>query len=215
MRATNVVKTEHRVSADEYGARNGHLGGVLWLTGLPGAGKSTLAFQLERRLFDLGYQVYVLDGDNLRHGLNADLGFTHDDRAENIRRAGEVAALFGQAGLVCIAAFISPYRADRDIARAAGGERFYEIYVKASVATCERRDPKGHYKRARAGEIKEFTGVDAPYEPPSAPDLTVDTEAYGIEECASTLERFVSAKLSIVKDPLHAGQSVARSWFHK
>lgn len=210
MKASNVVRVQHRVRSDEYAERNGHRGGVLWLTGLPGSGKSTLAFQLERRLFDLGYQVYVLDGDNLRHGLNGDLGFTQDDRTENIRRASEVAALFAQAGLICIAAFISPYRADRDRARAASGEGFYEIYVRASVAECERRDPKGHYKRARAGEIKDFTGVDAPYEPPSAPELIVDTEAYGISECANILERFVADRFSLTTKPLSTGRGHVR-----
>jgi bifunctional enzyme CysN/CysC len=199
MKATNVVKTEHRVSSDEYAARNGHRGGVLWLTGLPGSGKSTLAFQLERRLFDLGYQVYVLDGDNLRHGLNGDLGFSQEDRTENIRRAGEVAALFCQAGIVCIAAFISPYRADRERARAAAGQRFFEIYVKASVETCERRDPKGHYRRARAGEIRGFTGVDAPYEPPEAPELVIDTETSEIADCVGQLDAYVADRLSLTR----------------
>jgi bifunctional enzyme CysN/CysC len=210
MKATNVVRTEHRVNPDEYAARNGHHGGVLWLTGLPGSGKSTLAFQLERRLFDLGYQVFVLDGDNLRHGLNGDLGFTQRDRVENIRRAGEVAALFGQAGLVCIAAFISPYRVDRAGARAASGKRFYEIYVKASAETCERRDPKGHYKRARAGEIKEFTGVDAPYEHPEKPDLVIDTELLGVDECTGMLAQFVSANLSDGQETRSSGRGQRR-----
>ena len=135
--------------------RNRHRSGVLWLTGLSGAGKSTLAFGLGERLFKRGYQVYVLDGDNVRAGLNSDLGFSHADRVENIRRVGEMAALFEDAGMICISAFISPYRYDRETARRAA-RRFHEVYVKADLATCERRDPKGLYRRARAGEIQEL-----------------------------------------------------------
>ncbi|MCY3813760.1 MAG: adenylyl-sulfate kinase [Gammaproteobacteria bacterium] len=155
--------------------QNGHLGGVLWLTGLSGSGKSTLAFALEAELFARGYQVYVLDGDNIRHGLNADLGFTQKDRTENIRRVGEVAALFADAGFVCISAFISPYHADRDVARSAAKGRFHEVYLDADVETCEQRDPKGLYRKARAGKIPDFTGVSAPYEIPSSPDLVIPT----------------------------------------
>ena len=139
---------------------------MLWFTGLSGAGKSTLALALERELFAKGYQVYVLDGDNIRTGLNANLGFSPEDRAENIRRVGEVAALFADAGFIVISSFISPYRSDRERARAAAKDAFHEIYVKASLAACEERDPKGLYKRARTGEIAEFTGISSPYEPP-------------------------------------------------
>src|SRR5262249_51816128 len=154
-------------------ARNGHRGGVVWLTGLSGAGKSTLAMATEALLFQKGYQVFVLDGDNLRHGLNVDLGFSAEDRRENIRRVGEVAALFAEAGQVVITAFISPFRADRDLARAAAQRRegaagFHEIFVRCDLNTLEKRDPKGLYRRARAGEIAEFTGVSAPYEEPLA-----------------------------------------------
>jgi len=166
----DLVPVRHQVTAQERAARTRHYGAVLWFTGLPGSGKSTLAMALERRLFDREWQVYTLDGDNVRRGLSADLGFSPRDRAENIRRVGEVAALFADAGAICIVAFISPYRADRERARAAAGDRrFFEVYVKSPLATCERRDPKGHYRRARAGEIKDFTGVDAPYEAPERP----------------------------------------------
>jgi bifunctional enzyme CysN/CysC len=169
---------------------------VLWFTGLSGAGKSTLAMALEQRLFDKGYQVYVLDGDNVRTGLNANLGFSPEDRAENIRRVGEVAALLANAGLIVITAFISPYRADRDRAREAAGTAFHEVFINADVATCESRDPKGLYKRARAGDIKEFTGISAPYEEPADPDISVDTSGRGIEECVDDLVAYVTENFS-------------------
>jgi bifunctional enzyme CysN/CysC len=188
----NIVPVRHQVTADERATRTGHYGAVVWFTGLPGSGKSTLAMALERRLFDLRWQVYTLDGDNVRRGLSADLGFSPDDREENIRRVGEVAALFADAGAICIVAFISPYRADRARARTAAGERrFFEVYVKSSVATCERRDPKGHYRRARAGQIKDFTGVDAPYEAPERPAIAIDTETKDIDACVNELLDFV------------------------
>ena len=188
----DLVPVRHQVTAQERAARIRHYGAVLWFTGLPGSGKSTLAMALERRLFDRQWQVYTLDGDNVRRGLNADLGFSPHDRAENIRRIGEVAALFADAGAVCIVAFISPYRADRAQARrAAGDRRFFEVYVKSELATCERRDPKGHYRRARAGEIKDFTGIDAPYEAPEAPAIVIDTEAQDVDACVDRLLAFV------------------------
>jgi len=196
-RATNVTRVEHAVSAETRAARNRHGGGVVWLTGLSGAGKSTLALALERRLFDLGWQVYVLDGDNVRHGLCADLGFSPEDRAENIRRVGEVAALMARAGLLVVTAFISPYRSDRDRARAAAGDGFREVYVKADLATCEARDPKGLYARARSGEIKDFTGVSAPYEAPASPDLVVDTAATPVEACVADLADFVRRRFAL------------------
>ena len=188
----NIVPVRHQVTATERAARTSHHGAVLWFTGLPGSGKSTLAMALERRLFDLSWQVYTLDGDNVRRGLSADLGFSPHDREENIRRVGEVAALFADAGAICIVAFISPYRADRARARAAaGGRRFFEVYVKSALSTCERRDPKGHYRRARAGEIKDFTGVDAPYEAPEQPAIVIDTETQDIDACVERLLAFV------------------------
>jgi bifunctional enzyme CysN/CysC len=156
--------------------------------------------EVERRLFAKGYQVYVLDGDNVRRGLNANLGFSPDDRAENIRRVGEVAALFADAGLVCITAFISPYRVDRDRARASAPGRFHEIYIKADVETCEQRDPKGLYKKARAGEIAQFTGVSAPYEPPEAADLVVDTGAEDVSDSVERIIRYVERVFTLQQE---------------
>lgn len=191
VKSTNLTAVEHRVSADTRFERNGHTGGILWFTGLSGAGKSTLAMAVEQRLFRKGYHCYVLDGDNVRHGLNANLGFSPDDRAENIRRVGEVAALFADAGMVCITAFISPYRSDRERARAAHSEGFHEIYIEADLATCEGRDPKGLYKKARAGQIEDFTGISAPYEPPLVPELTVDTMALDVDQAVEQIVAYV------------------------
>jgi len=186
---------EHGVTGGSRAARNGHLGAVLWFTGLSGAGKSTLAMEVERRLFQKGYQVYVLDGDNVRRGLNANLGFSPEERAENIRRVGEAAALFADAGFICITAFISPYQADRDRARGAAQrvhpDAFHEIYVQADLATCEGRDPKGLYKRARSGEIQDFTGISAPYEAPAAPELQIDTGSHSVEDCVAAIVRHI------------------------
>lgn len=191
VRATNVTKVEAAIGPEERHKRNGHKGGVLWFTGLSGAGKSTIAVATERRLFDKGYQVYVLDGDNVRFGLNADLGFSPEDRAENIRRVGEVAALMAKAGFIVVTAFISPYRSDRDRARAAAGADFHEIHIDADVATCESRDPKGLYRKARAGEIKDFTGISAPYEAPDAAELTVDTSDLSIDDSVARVSAYV------------------------
>jgi len=200
VKSTNVYSVEHRVSAEARAQRNGHHGGVLWFTGLSGAGKSTLAMEVEQRLFRKGYHVYVLDGDNVRRGLNANLGFSPDDRAENIRRVGEAAALFADAGMVVITAFISPYRADRERARAAGRGAFHEIYVEADLEVCEQRDPKGLYKRARAGEIKDFTGISAPYETPIDPELTVNTSTTPVDSCAQEIVDYVSRTFSLAGD---------------
>jgi bifunctional enzyme CysN/CysC len=197
VKSTNIYSVEHRVSADARSQRNGHRGGVLWFTGLSGAGKSTLAMEVEQRLFRKGYQVYVLDGDNVRRGLNANLGFSPDDRAENIRRVGEAAALFADAGLIVITAFISPYRADRERARAAGRGAFHEIFVDADLEVCEQRDPKGLYRRARAGEIKDFTGISAPYETPIDPELTVNTSHEPVDTCAQTVIDYVANAFSL------------------
>ncbi len=194
VKSTNIHAVGHAVTREARAARNGHRGGVLWFTGLSGAGKSTLALALERELFAKGYQVYVLDGDNIRSGLNANLGFSPEDRAENIRRVGEVAALFADAGFIAISAFISPYRADRERARRAAGEDFHEVYVKASLEACEQRDPKGLYKKARSGEIPEFTGVSSPYEPPEAPDLVIATDEMPVEDCLASLIRYVEER---------------------
>ncbi len=201
VKSTNITEVAHTVAPDERIARNRHQGGVVWLTGLSGSGKSTLAQACERELFRRGYQVYVLDGDNVRAGLNANLGFSPEDRAENIRRVGEAAALFADAGMLVITAFISPYVADRARARVAaerlvGEGAFQEVFVKADLATCEDRDPKGLYARARAGEIAEFTGVSAPYEAPDAPDLVVDTAAGDISACVAVLLEHVDHTFS-------------------
>jgi bifunctional enzyme CysN/CysC len=200
-RSRNITKVEHRITGASRTARSGHVGGVLWLTGLSGAGKTTLAFKLEELLFNQGYQVYVLDGDNVRYGLSADLGFSPEDRAENVRRVGEVAALFADAGLICISAFISPYRQDREVARRAAGKAFHEVYVKASVAVCEQRDPKGLYRKARAGELKEFTGISAPYEAPVDPELILDTEAATVPESLGALVRYVETNFCVGASP--------------
>jgi bifunctional enzyme CysN/CysC len=197
IRSTNIFRVEHRVPVEDRWLANGHKGGILWMTGLSGAGKSTLGFFLEQHLFRKGYQVYVLDGDNIRHGLCADLGFSPEDRVENIRRVGNAAALFARAGFLVITAFISPYRADRDRIRAVAPDIFHEIHVDANLAVCEQRDPKGLYVKARKGEIAEFTGVSAPYEPPLLPELRVDTATNSPEECLAILADYVSKNFAI------------------
>ena len=197
-RATNVVRVEHRIGATERAERAGHRGGVIWLTGLSASGKSTLALELERRLFERGYQVYVLDGDNIRHGLNADLGFSPEERSENIRRVGEVGALFARAGFIALSAFISPYRSDRTRAREAAEDgMFHEVFVNADLATCEARDPKGLYKKARAGEIADFTGIDAPYEEPEAPELVIDTSGSTVDASVDALLAYVANNFTL------------------
>ncbi len=187
----DITAVAHKVTMQDRQAVNRHKSGILWLTGLSGSGKSTIAMEVERRLFAKGYQVFVLDGDNVRQGLNADLGFSPEDRAENVRRIGEVAHLFAQAGMVVIAAFISPYRADRDRVRATAQGLFHEVYVKAPLEECRRRDPKGLYAKARQGNLNEFTGVSAPYEAPLRPDLEIDTAALSIDEAVEMVLHYV------------------------
>jgi adenylylsulfate kinase len=171
---------------------------TVWLTGLSASGKSTLAFALERHLVDISHACYVLDGDNIRHGLNRDLGFSHQDRTENIRRIAEVARLMNNAGLIVITAFISPYRNDRQLAREiVGAEYFVEVYVNTPIETCEARDPKGMYKRARAGQVSGFTGVNDPYESPGTPDLTINTSIASPSECAGQLLAAVMARVAV------------------
>ncbi|MEP0707418.1 MAG: adenylyl-sulfate kinase [Parvibaculum sp.] len=197
-RSTNITRVEHGVTTEARAFKNGHKGGVLWFTGLSGAGKSTVAVALEKKLFEKGYNVFVLDGDNVRHGLNANLSFSPEDRAENIRRVGEVSALFARAGMIAITSFISPYRSDRDRAReASNGGDFHEIFVKADVATCEARDPKGLYKKARSGEIKDFTGISAPYEEPDNAELTIDTSVLSVDESVEQLVNYVEMKFKV------------------
>ncbi len=176
IKSTNIYWHEGEITKADRERQNGHKGVCIWYTGLSGSGKSTIAREVEKKLFEMGVKTYVLDGDNVRHGLNKNLGFSPEDRKENIRRIGEVAKLFVDAGMVVMTAFISPYKADRDQVRSIleDGE-FVEVYVEADLETCEERDPKGLYKKARSGEIKEFTGISAPYEAPENPELVVNT----------------------------------------
>ncbi|MCC6695865.1 MAG: adenylyl-sulfate kinase [Candidatus Hydrogenedentes bacterium] len=185
VKATNITWHHADITKDDREKQNGHKAVVIWFTGLSGSGKSTLAHAVENALFDAGCRTFVLDGDNIRHGLNKDLGFSPEDREENIRRIGEVAHLFTQAGVIAMTAFISPYRADRDKARAIAGDgNFFEVYVKCALDVCEQRDPKGLYKKARAGQIPEFTGISAPYEEPDKAEIVVDTGVHSLEESA-------------------------------
>ncbi|MGA1869468.1 MAG: adenylyl-sulfate kinase [bacterium] len=183
MKTKNVIWHDTVVTKQEREKRNGHKGVVLWLTGLSGCGKSTIATRLEERLFAMGCHVFILDGDNIRHGLNGDLGFTPEDRQENIRRIGEVAHLFAEAGAIAVTSFISPYRNDRERARKLNdaGE-FIEVFVKAPLSVCEKRDPKGFYQKARQGIIPEFTGISAPYEEPDNPEVLIETDKLSVEE---------------------------------
>ncbi len=188
-KSTNVHWHEGRVSRGEREGRNGHRGAILWFTGLSGSGKSTLANAVDHRLHELGLSSYVLDGDNVRHGLNGDLGFSPEDRTENIRRIGEVAKLFTDAGTFALTAFISPYREDRDQIRATTDrpDDFVEIFVSCPLDVCEERDPKGLYVKARAGEIPEFTGISAPYEEPVTAEIVVDTAVSSLDECVDVV----------------------------
>jgi adenylylsulfate kinase len=194
-KATNIVWHAHTVTRDERETKFGHRGCTVWMTGLSGSGKSTLANALDAALWERGIRSYVLDGDNIRHGLNKDLGFSPEDRTENIRRIGEVARLFTDAGIINTTAFISPYRADRDQARSVQKDGdFVEVYVRASVEACEQRDTKGLYAKARAGQIKEFTGISAPYEEPERPEVVVDTETQSVEESLAVILAYLQDK---------------------
>ncbi len=191
-KSENIYWSRGKVTAQQRELRNGHRGCVVWLTGLSSSGKSTIATELERELFNLGRQVYVLDGDNIRHGLGADLGFSPKDRTENIRRIGEVAKLFADAGVVCITAFISPYREDRDMVRKVlAPGKFVEVFVNAPLQVCEQRDPKGLYAKARAKEIKEFTGISAPYESPLSPEIELRTDQLSVGECVARVLNYL------------------------
>ncbi|MDB5344438.1 MAG: adenylylsulfate kinase [Schlesneria sp.] len=191
-KATNVTWHTHQVSKDDRFKLKGHKGAVLWFTGLSGCGKSTIANAVELKLYQAGKHSFLLDGDNIRLGLNKNLGFTPEDRTENVRRVGEVAKLFAAAGNITLAAFISPYRADRALVRELlpAGE-FIEIYVDASLETCEKRDPKGLYKKARAENLPNFTGISAPYEAPEKPELVLDSNNKGIEELANEVVAYL------------------------
>lgn len=185
----SIIKKEDR------GKLNKHKSAILWFTGLSGSGKSTIAHKAEERLFDMGVRTYVLDGDNIRTGLNKDLGFSAEDREENIRRIGEVAKLFVDSGIIVMTAFISPYKKDRQAVRnlVADGE-FIEIYVKCPIEVCEQRDVKGLYKKAREGIIKQFTGIDDPYEEPENPELMIETDKIGIEESVDCILTYLENK---------------------
>jgi len=193
-KATNIVWHPGAVTRADREQLNGHRGCTVWLTGLSGSGKSTIAVELEKRLWDRGVRAYILDGDNVRHGLNKNLGFSPEDRTENIRRIGEVAKLFTEAGMVAITAFISPYRADRDQVRTLMPEDFVEVLVECPLEVCEQRDVKGLYQKARAGQIKEFTGISAPYEPPAKPELALRTDRQSVEESVAAIVALLSER---------------------
>lgn len=194
-KSKNITWHEHAITKEDRIGKFGHHGATLWFTGLSGSGKSTLANAVSNHLFEQKIFTYILDGDNIRHGLNKDLGFSPADREENIRRIGEMAFLFADSGCVVCTAFISPYNKDRDLARSLHetGD-FIEVYCRCSLAKCEERDPKGLYKKARAGEIPQFTGISAPYEVPETAELVVDTDKLGIEESVSVILDFLRSK---------------------
>ena len=192
---SNIYWESGYVSRKEREELLGQKGFVLWFTGLSGSGKTTVAKAVERRLYELGHIAYVLDGDNIRHGLNSNLTFSDEDRKENIRRISETAKLFADAGVITLTAFISPFREDRKRARdIIENENFGEIYISTSIEECEKRDVKGLYKKARDGEIKNFTGIDSPYEPPENAEVTVDTTGKSIEESAEEIINYLKSR---------------------
>jgi adenylylsulfate kinase len=191
LKSSNTVWHHATVTRERRAQLNNHKSVLLWFTGLSGAGKSTLAHALEESLYQMGYHTFVLDGDNVRHGLCGDLGFSNEDRVENIRRISEVAKLFVEAGVIVLTAFISPFRADRAKARNLVGADFFEIYCQCPLGVCEERDVKGLYRRARSGEIKEFTGISSPYEEPDQPELVVETSGRSVEECVEQILNYL------------------------
>jgi adenylylsulfate kinase len=198
-KATNISWHHPLITKKDRQLMNRHKSAVLWFTGLSGSGKSTLANEVEYQLHQRGIRTYVLDGDNIRHGLNKNLGFSPEDRTENIRRIGEVAKLFVDAGFFVLTAFISPYRKDRDNVRQLLSEgEFVEIYAKCSLEICEQRDTKGLYKKARAGEIAEFTGISAPYEEPNNPELTIETDKIDLQESTKKILDYLVEKGLII-----------------
>lgn len=198
--ADNVVWHDHKITRAERSVNKNQKPCLLWFTGLSGSGKSTIANALDVALHKRGYHTFLLDGDNVRHGLCSDLGFSDDDREENIRRVGEVCKLFADAGLIVMSAFISPFTSDRRMVRKLfpAGE-FIEVYMDTPLATCEERDPKGLYRKARSGEIKHFTGIDSPYEIPSHPELRLDTSTMSVEECVDTLIAYLLEREMIIR----------------
>lgn len=194
-KSTNVVWHEASITKELRRKQNGHHSLVIWFTGLSGSGKSTVANAVAQQLFSRGINNYVLDGDNIRHGLNKDLGFTEVDRKENIRRIGEVSKLFVNSGQVVLTAFISPFKADRQMVRDLLEEdEFVEVYVKCPISECEKRDPKGLYVKARQGIISDFTGISSPYEEPENPELTVETDLYSVEECVDQVMAYLKSR---------------------
>lgn len=194
-KSTNVVWHEASLSKDVRRKQNGHHSFVIWFTGLSGSGKSTVANAVATRLYENGIRNYVLDGDNIRHGLNKDLGFSEDDRKENIRRIGEVSKLFVDAAQVVLTAFISPFQADRQVVRDLLEEdEFVEVYVKCPIEECEKRDPKGLYVKARQGIISDFTGITSPYEEPAKPELVVETNLYSVDECVDQVIAYLKSR---------------------
>lgn len=200
MKSQNIVWHRAQITKQDRQRLNGHKSAVIWFTGFSGAGKSSLSVAVEKELHKRGIRTYVLDGDNIRHGLNNNLGFTPKDRTENIRRIGEVSKLFVDAGVMTLTAFISPYREDRNMVRAMVEQgEFVEIYVKCALKECEKRDPKGLYKKARKGEIKGFTGIDAPYEAPQNPELIVETDKETLRESVAQVLNFLREQGYIVE----------------
>jgi adenylylsulfate kinase len=194
-KATNIKWHHGKITKEDRTKLLNQKGATIWLTGLSGSGKSTIAVELEHALIENKHQAYILDGDNIRHGLNKNLGFSPEDRTENIRRIGEVAKLFTEANIITIAAFVSPYREDRgNVRQLLGHGEFIEIYVKCSLEVCEARDTKGLYKKARAGEVKDFTGISAPYEEPLNPELTVDSSKLSVEESTRAILNYLEEK---------------------
>ena len=194
MKKNNIFSHDHQVTREEREKAMGHKAVLLWFTGLSGSGKSTIATELQKRLLKEKNIVYILDGDNVRQSLNKDLGFSQEDRRENIRRIGEVAKLFVDAGLIVIAALVSPYKEDRDDVRKNLGKHFVEVYIKCNLKECEKRDTKGLYKKARAGEIQDFTGISAPYEEPSNPEIVIDTEKQSVKESVNIIYEHLKNK---------------------
>ncbi len=194
-KATNIKWHHGKITKEDRVKLLNQKGVTIWLTGLSGSGKSTIAVELEHALIENKHQAYILDGDNIRHGLNKNLSFSPEDRTENIRRIGEVAKLFTEANIITIAAFVSPYREDRDnVRKLLNHGEFVEIYVKCSLEVCETRDTKGLYKKARAGEVKDFTGISAPYEEPVNPELTIDSAKLSVEESAREILNYLEEK---------------------